>query len=321
MGGTAFEHFVHNEYERETSAALVKTVSPTSIHLCGKPERREEALTEADVLVAFGNGIGEETLDEAPRLKWIHVMSAGLETLPFPKLQDRGILLTNVRGIHAIPMAEYTFAAMLHISRRMGELAQAQREKRWAKRLRVTELWDKTLGSSGSGPSDVRLPVGQKCSACTHLGLTQMDVQSRALTRHGDSDLKKVLARCDFVVVAVPLISSTRRLIDREAIASMKETAYLINVARGPVVDEAALAEALEQKRIAGAVLDVFDEEPLPDDHPFWTMDNVMVTPHISGLSPMYMTRGVDLFIENLSYYTRGEIEKMQNVIDVTRQY
>lgn len=286
------------------------------------PEEGRSALTEADVLVAFGNGIGEETLDEAPRLKWIHVMSAGLETLPFPKLQDRGILLTNVRGIHAIPMAEYTFAAMLHISRRMGELAQAQREKRWAKRLRVTELWDKTLGIVGVGAIGREIARRAKVFGMYTLGV---NTDGRSVEGVDETwathDLKKVLARCDFVVVAVPLISSTRRLIDREAIASMKETAYLINVARGPVVDEAALAEALEQKRIAGAVLDVFDEEPLPDDHPFWTMDNVMVTPHISGLSPMYMTRGVDLFIENLSYYTRGEIEKMQNVIDVTRQY
>ncbi len=286
------------------------------------PEEGRSALTEADVLVAFGNGIGEETLDEAPRLKWIHVMSAGLETLPFPKLQDRGILLTNVRGIHAIPMAEYTFAAMLHISRRMGELAQAQREKRWAKRLRVTELWDKTLGIVGVGAIGREIARRAKVFGMYTLGV---NTDGRSVEGVDETwathDLKKVLARCDFVVVAVPLISSTRRLIDREAIASMKETAYLINVARGPVVDEAALAEALEQKRIAGAVLDVFDEEPLPEDHPFWTMDNVMVTPHISGLSPMYMTRGVDLFIENLSYYTRGEIEKMQNVIDVTRQY
>ena len=286
------------------------------------PEEGRSALTEADVLVAFGNGIGEETLDEAPRLKWIHVMSAGLETLPFPKLQDRGILLTNVRGIHAIPMAEYTFAAMLHISRRMGELAQAQREKRWAKRLRVTELWDKSLGIVGVGA------IGREIARRARVfGMYTLGVNTDGRSVEGvdetwaTHDLKKVLARSDFVVVAVPLISSTRRLIDREAIASMKETAYLINVARGPVVDEAALVEALEQKRIAGAVLDVFDEEPLPEDHPFWTMDNVMVTPHISGLSPMYMTRGVDLFIENLSYYTRGEIEKMQNVIDVTRQY
>ena len=286
------------------------------------PEEGRSALTEADVLVAFGNGIGEETLDEAPRLKWIHVMSAGLETLPFPKLQDRGILLTNVRGIHAIPMAEYTFAAMLHISRRMGELAQAQREKRWAKRLRVTELWDKSLGIVGVGA------IGREIARRARVfGMYTLGVNTDGRSVEGvdetwaTHDLKKVLARCDFVVVAVPLIPSTRRLIDREAIASMKETAYLINVARGPVVDEAALVEALEQKRIAGAVLDVFDEEPLPEDHPFWTMDNVMVTPHISGLSPMYMTRGVDLFIENLSYYTRGEIEKMQNVIDVTRQY
>ena len=286
------------------------------------PEEGRSALAEADVLVAFGNGIGEETLDEAPRLKWIHVMSAGLETLPFPKLQDRGILLTNVRGIHAIPMAEYTFAAMLHISRRMGELAQAQREKRWAKRLRVMELWDKTLGIVGVGAIGREIARRAKVFGMYTLGV---NTDGRSVEGVDETwaahDLKKVLARSDFVVVAVPLIPATRRLIDREAIDSMKETAYLINVARGPVVDEAALVEALEQKRIAGAVLDVFDEEPLPEDHPFWTMDNVMVTPHISGLSPMYMTRGVDLFIENLSHYTRGEIEKMQNVIDVTRQY
>ena len=143
------------------------------------------------------------------------------------------------------------------------------------------------------------------------------DVDEVYATRH----LEQALQESDFVILTVPLVPSTRHLIGRQALDAMKDSAYLINIARGSVVDEQALIDALEQKRIAGAVLDVFDEEPLPTEHPFWTMDNVIVTPHISGLSPMYMTRAVDVFIENLMHYSAGEIGKMQNVIDPKKQY
>lgn len=286
------------------------------------PEEGMSALHEADVLVAFGNGVSEETIDRAPRLKWIHVMSAGVDRLPFEKLIARHLLVTNVKGIHAIPMAEYTFAVLLQIVRRLDDLAEAEREKRWDNKLRVTELWGQTLGIVGVGA------IGKEIARRAHVfGMRTLGVNTDGRAVDGVDEmfslheLEAVLSASDFIVLTVPLTPRTRHLIDHNALEVMKDTAYLINVARGAVVDEKALLHALEQKRIAGAVLDVLQEEPLPESHPFWTMDNVTVTPHISGLSPLYMTRAVDLFIENLQLYTGGRIAAMRNVIDLSRQY
>lgn len=286
------------------------------------PEEGRSALPEADVLVTFGGGIREYTVKEALRLKWMHIMSAGVDRLPFDQLINRQILITNVRGIHAIQMAEYTFAVLLQIVRRMQELAEAERQKRWEKRLRITELWGQTLGIIGVGAIGKEIARRAKVFGMRTVGVNTDgravdDVDEVYATRH----LEQALQESDFVILTVPLVPSTRHLIGRRALDAMKDSAYLINIARGPVVDEQALIDALEQKRIAGAVLDVFDEEPLPTEHPFWTMDNVIVTPHISGLSPMYMTRAVDVFIENLMHYSAGEIGKMQNVIDPKKQY
>lgn len=286
------------------------------------PEEGKSALAEADVLVTFVSGMRQVTIDKAPQLKWIHVMSAGVDLLPFDQLKNRRIIVTNVRGIHVIQMAEYTFAALLQITRRMRELAEAEREKRWEKRLRVTELWGQTLGIVGVGAIGQEIVRRAKVFGMHTIGV---NTDGRAVDDvdevYATKDLKQALQASDFVVLTVPLVPSTRHLIDREALNAMKASAYLINIARGPVVDEQALIDALRQKRIAGAVLDVFNKEPLPKDHPFWTMDNVTITPHISGLSPMYMTRAVDVFIENLRHYSNGEIMKMRNVVDLERQY
>lgn len=280
------------------------------------------ALPAVEVLVTFGRDVHPSMLDRAPQLKWIHVMSAGVELLPFKKLKKRGIRVTNVRGIHAIPMAEYTFAVMLQKVRRTRDLAEAERHRQWAKRCRVEELWGRTIGIVGAGAIGKEIGRRAKAFGMRTLGTNTDGREVEGIDEiFAAADMKEMLKKSDFVVLTVPLTPSTRHMMDAEMLATMKESAYLINIARGSVVDESALIHALEEKRIAGAVLDVFEEEPLPKDHPFWTMDNVTVTPHISGLSPMYMRRAVELFKENLAYYSAGKTEKMKNVIDLSAGY
>lgn len=280
------------------------------------------ALPEADVLVTFGKGIGEETIDRASRLRWVHVMSAGVDSLPFGKLMERHIQVTNVRGIHAIPMAEYTFAVLLQIVRSMKRLVKAEQDKRWDKQCRVGELWGQTLGIIGVGAIGKEIAHRAKVFGMHTLGVNTDGREMDGIDKmFAIRELESVLRQSDFVVLTVPLVPSTHHLMNAETLREMKETAYLINVARGPVIDEEALIHALRENQLAGAVLDVFDQEPLPENHPFWTMDNVTITPHISGLSPMYMTRAVELLIENLTHYSNGEAWKMQNVINLSRQY
>lgn len=285
-------------------------------------EEGEDALSEADVLVTFDNGIDAAMIERASQLRWLHVMNAGVDRLPFDKLMERRMLVTNVRGIHAIQMAEYTFGVLLQIVRSMKTLAEAERDKRWDNQCRVTELWDQTLGIVGVGAIGKEIARRAKVFGMHTLGV---NTDGRAVdgidNMFAMSDFENMLRHSDFVVLTVPLVPSTHHLLNAVTLGEMKETAHLINIARGPIIDEAALIEALKEERIAGAVLDVFDQEPLPEDHPFWTMDNVTITPHISGRSPMYMTRAVGLFMENLTYYSTGEIAKMRNVIDLSRQY
>lgn len=279
------------------------------------------SLSDAEVLVAFGNGVNEETVRRAPRLQWIHVMSAGVDRLPFDILKERDMLVTNVRGIHAIQMAEYTFAVLLQIVRRTVELAEAEKEKRWDQ-LRVSELWGQTIGIIGVGA------IGQEIARRANVfGMTTLGVNTDGRPVDGVDEtvamerLEYVLGKSDFVVLTVPYVPATHHLMNEKTLAAMKASGYLINIARGRVVDEEALIQALTEKRIAGAVLDVFEEEPLPPDHPFWTMDNVTVTPHISGLSPMYMRRAVDVFAHNLAHYEAGTIKEMGHIVDLERQY
>lgn len=280
------------------------------------------ALPEADVLVTFGKEIDVKAVEQASRLKWLHVMAAGVDQLPFEALMERELLVTNAKGIHAIPIAEYTFAVMLQITRSLNELAEAERAKRWASECRVTELWGKTLGIVGVGSIGKEIARRAKVFGMTTLGV---NTDGRAADSIDEmfpmSELERLLVVSDFVVLTVPLLPSTHHLIDAEKLRLMKESAYLVNIARGSVVDEQALIHTLSENRIAGAVLDVFEQEPLPPNHPFWTMDNVMITPHISGRSPLYMTRAVELFTKNLTLYSEGKRAQMHNVIDLALRY
>lgn len=279
-------------------------------------------LPDADVLVTFGRELDEKEVARAKQLKWVHVMTAGIDQLPIEALNERQILVTNVKGIHAIQMAEYTFAALLQITRSLKELSKAEREHRWASDCRVTELWGQTLGIIGVGA------IGKEIARRAKVfGMTTHGVNTDGRTvEHIDemfsmTDLEQLLVASDFVVLTVPLLPNTRHLMNAETLQLMKPSAYLINIARGPVVDEEALIHVLHEKRIAGAVLDVFEQEPLPPDHPFWTMENVTVTPHISGRSPLYMTRAVEVFANNLTHFSDGNLDRMHNVIDLAKRY
>ncbi|WP_054951425.1 D-2-hydroxyacid dehydrogenase [Numidum massiliense] len=291
------------------------------IHTANTEEARA-ALAKAEVFVTFGRDVTSELVGEAPALKWVHVMSAGLDPLPFDALKARGIAVTNVRGIHAIPMAEYTFAVLLQIVRQVDALTEAQRAQRWDQSVRFAELWDKTLGIVGVGAIGQEIARRAKVFGMHTLGV---NTSGRAVP-HVDTmfltdELAQLMSASDYVVVTVPYLPETHHLIDAKALAAMRREAYLINISRGSVVDEHALMAALEQQEIGGAVLDVFVQEPLPTTHPLWTMDNVILTPHIAALSPMYMTRAVHILVHNMTCYLQGDCSHMQNVVDLDKRY
>jgi phosphoglycerate dehydrogenase-like enzyme len=284
-------------------------------------DEASQDLADAEIMITYGEDITPDWIAKCPKLKWIQVISAGLELMPFPEIDARGILVTNARGIHKGPMAEYTLGMILMFSRRFVELYQNQQKRLWDRTIRIDELSGQTLGIVGAGAIGSEIAKRAQAFGMHTLGVAATRREVDGVDEMFDSSgLDEVLQRSDYVVVIVPLTDGTRGLIGAREIGLMKESAVLINIARGLVVDENALLTALQEKKIRGAGLDVFVEEPLPEDHPFWGLDNVVVTPHLSSRSPKYMERAQEIFRNNLRVY-KGGAGEMINVIDTKKGY
>jgi phosphoglycerate dehydrogenase-like enzyme len=280
--------------------------------------------------------------ENAPRLRWVQLHSAGVDHILDHRLYaDSDVMFTTTSGIHAIPMAEYTLAQMLafahHLLRMVEDKATVTTKwtnGRWDRYV-PDELYGATLGIVGYGSVGRQIARLAQTFGMKILALKR-DVRrlvDEAYTMPGVGDpeaeipdrvyppeaLHSFLGECDYVAVTVPLTDQTRRLIDEAALAAMKPNAVLINIARGGIVDEAALIKALEQKTIAGAALDVFEEEPLPADSPLWGLPNVIISPHIAGFTPQYDERATDIFAENLRRFVADE--PLLNLVVRERDY
>ena len=264
----------------------------------------------ADAEVAFsGNNPRRvrQLLDATPKLRWYHTVSAGVENMPLPELARRGIVLTNNSGSYDIQIAEHLMAFVFAASRQLHRYRDRQRAREW-KDEEHQELRDATIVVYGMGSIG-----GEIARLAAAVGMRVIGVRRRAVPQAGVSRvvtperLAEVVGEADYLAIAAPLTAETTGAISREVIARMKPSAWLLNIARGAIVDEAALVEALREKRIAGAALDVFVTEPLPPDSPFWTLENVIMTPHRSGDSPRVEQRTLALFAENLRRYKAGE--------------
>ncbi|WP_047152386.1 D-2-hydroxyacid dehydrogenase [Aneurinibacillus tyrosinisolvens] len=277
---------------------------------------------DAEILITYGEDLTPERVMEMTRLHWIQVISAGLDIMPLPALGKAGVIVTNASGIHKIPMAEYTFAVLLQVAREMNTLYENQKNKKWDRTLRVEELYGKTMGIIGVGAIGEEIARRAKVFGMQVLGVSRSGHPKDVCDEmHKQSELLKVLPRCDYVVIAVPLTEETRGLLGKKELEAMRQDAVLINIARGEVVDEKRLIERLVNKQLKAAVLDVFSQEPLPETSPIWELDNCIITPHISGRSPLYMERAMEIFHQNLDLYDKGLKDEMINKIDCRRGY
>ncbi len=255
-----------------------------------------------------------------PTVRWVHAASAGVDHALGDTLREHPATLTNARGVFDGPIAETVLSYMLMIAKRMPAFLRQQQEHRWHK-LKLQELTGLRVGLVGLG--HIGSEIAQRCQA--------FGMQVIATRRHperGDpyvdqmlppEQLDQLLAAADFVVVALPLTEETRHIIGAEQLREMRADAWLINIARGAIIDTSALLHALREGWIAGAALDVFDEEPLPEDSPFWDMENVIITPHNSWSTPHVLEREARLFLDNLRRYLRDE--PLRNVVDKARGY
>lgn len=284
-------------------------------------DEMKQQITDAEIVVTFGGDIDEAFFEEARHLKWIHVLSAGVEELPLSLIEEKGITLTNARGIHAIQMSEYAISMLLQVYRREKIIMKNEDKHIWDKSVRINEITGKTLAVVGTGAIGREVARLAKAFRMKTIGISRSGRTYEYFDENYPmKDLDKVLREADFVISVVPSTKETKGMFTYHEFSQMKDSAVFLNMGRGDAVVEEDLLKAIKSQEIAHAVLDVFQVEPLPEDHPFWDEENITITPHISGLSPYYMNRALDIFERNLETYINGSND-LENKIDVKRGY
>jgi phosphoglycerate dehydrogenase-like enzyme len=280
-----------------------------------------EKLMSTDILVTYGEDLKEEHIAIANKLQWIFVASAGIEKMPAQAIAERGILVSNVRGIHKKPMTESILAHILAYKRALPFVYEQQKKKEWNKKARLSEL----NGSTALiiGPGAIGGEIGRILQA--------FDVYTIGCNRSGEAapymdethalaNLIEQLPKADVVISMLPSTNETKHLLTRKHFEAMKDTALFMNFGRGDLVASNILVDVLKERLIAHAVLDVYEVEPLPSDSPLWELDNVTLSPHFSSHSSRYVERSLEIFKPSLHKWLNGEHD-LENKMDILRGY
>jgi D-2-hydroxyacid dehydrogenase (NADP+) len=294
---------------------LRATFSNLPIHLVDHHSKVDPYIASATILMTYGPMMSDHVVRDAVNLKWIQALGTGVDNLiDLPSLRP-DVIITSIHGIHGAAMSEAAIMAMLVLSRDFPRAIRNQDRQvweRWPARL----LEEKTLGILGVGA--IAEALAHRCKA---LGMKVIGVSSakRELPGfdqvYGREELGTAVSTCDFFLVLTPYSPATRNIVNADVFRAMKPGSYFINLARGGVVDEAALVESLQSGHIAGAALDVFNEEPLPRQHPLWNLKNVIVTPHLAGFYGAYAARALPVVTENIRRFLAGDISNMINLV------
>lgn len=305
---------VRNRYDRHIRTAFPQLAVTMVDHVT----KADPHIGAAEVLLTFGAQIGEHAdalFRKAPKLRWIQALGTGVDNLADQPALRREVWITNVHGIHGAAMSEAALMAMLALSRDVPRVVRNQDQTRWD-RWPARLLDGKTVGMLGIGAIAVDLAPKCKALGMTTVGISSVPRPVAGFDRmHGRDDLVAAVRELDHFVILTPYTPETRGIVEATVLAAMKPSSYLINLARGGVVDEDALLAALQEGRIAGAALDVFAKEPLPQDHPFWRLKNVIVTPHLGGFYDTYVDRALPIVEENMRRFLAGAPETMINLV------
>ena len=283
-----------------------------------------ERLAE-DATVIFSWSVGGKLLRDVfamcPKVRWVHSRAAGLDTVLFPALIESEVPLTNGRGVFSQSLGEFALGAILYFAKDLRRMVANQEAGRW-EAFDIVEIAGQTVGIVGYGD------IGHAVAKRVH----PMGMHVLALKRHAakaadpllertyaPSERLEMISRCDYIVASAPLTPETRGMIGEAEFAAMKPTAVVVNIGRGPVIDEAAMVRALTEGRIKGAALDVFDTEPLPAGHPFWTLKNVLISPHCADHTPDWMEQAMRFFLAQFQRFEAGE--PLHNVVEKRRGY
>lgn len=280
-----------------------------------------ELLANAEIVIGWGKGISDTLLQPDSPLRWVQTWSAGVEKLPLDRLEERGILLTNASGVHAEPITAVIFGFMLLFTRKLHTAVRNQQNRRWHSEGNESELTGKTAviagtGSIGSETARIAKAFRMKTIGISRSGKTVADFDQVYTT----DELPDAIRQGDFVINTLPLTDETQGLFNAEIFSNCKQGAYYINIGRGATTHTEDLIAALKSGQLAGAGLDVFETEPLPQDHPLWEMEQVVITPHCAGTTDRYADRVVNIFTDNLQSYLQDGAPS-RNRVDYSRQY
>ncbi len=283
-------------------------------------EKIDKILTDAEII--YGYRLPEHLLKRAPKLKWYQSMTAGIDWFVEDDFFNSKVIITTVGGIHTTVIPEFVIAQILMLAKQAPVIFESKRNKQWNRFIPMV-LKGKTIGILGLGRIGNEIARLAKAFDMKVIA-TRRSAKEGSHAKNTDlllpaSDMPRLLAQSDFVIVALPLTRETTRIIREKELNAMRPTAYIINIARGSIIDQPALIRALEEKRIAGAALDVFDLEPLPPDSKLWNMPNVIISPHISGSMPDYEQRATAVFCKNLARYIEGK--RLINIVNKKRGY
>jgi phosphoglycerate dehydrogenase-like enzyme len=299
----------------EPQLALLRQLpQDTDVAVGNSVDAFRSASRKATIILNWsGSGaLFREAFQMCPNLQWVHTRAAGLDSLLFRELIESPVPLTNGTGVFSPSLAEFVLAAILYFAKDFRRMIRNQHAGVW-EAFGVLPVSGSTVGIIGYG--DIGRAVAKKTRA--------MGMRVLAIKRHSPSLFKlddplvdqiygpdrriEMLSRCDYVVVSAPLTSETRNMIGKPEFAAMKTTAVIINVGRGPIIDEAAMINALFERRIKGAALDVFDQEPLPDRHPFYKLENVLLSPHCADHTPDWLDQAMQFFLKQFERFRKGE--------------
>jgi D-2-hydroxyacid dehydrogenase (NADP+) len=296
-------------------AMLLERFPQLTINVVGHHTLVEPYIADTDILLCFSPPMADHVVRDAPKLKWIQALGTGVDNIVDLPSLGKEVVVTNIRGIHGAPVSEAPVAYMLSLARDLPRSVHAQDKSTW-ERWPSALLAGKTVGIFGVG-----LIAEYLAPICKQFGMTVIGFSGSPRAAKGfdrmvkRDDLAQVAGELDYLVTLAPLTPETRGVINEKIFAAMKPSAYLVNVARGGVVDEAALMAALESGKIAGAALDVFSEEPLPPGSPLWKTKNITIFPHLGGYSQGYEDRAMPTIAGNMAKFFAGNLKSMINIV------
>ena len=317
--GDRMKLIVINKLSADKAADIAAAVPGSSVECYASTAEAVPHAAEADAVATWGFMPVDRLLAAGPHIRWVHSLSDGVEALLCPALVNGNILLTNSHGIHDKPVAEHVMSMILAWSRALPVFIRQQEQHSW-KRARTDSVYGKSIAIIGFG--GIGRAVAERAKA---FGMKVYAVKRRRSDElfadrvYSTGEISDVLPLADYVVCALPATKDTEGYFQAEHFKAMKKTAFFINIARGSIIDETALVHALQKKEIAGAGLDVFSKEPLPPDHPLWSMENVILTPHTGSMVPDFWPKLLKLLKDNFVSFAAGS--PLMNIVDKTKGY